>query len=174
MAYDFGHLKKSTTDNAPGLKKRVLVAPRRLFTTLAEPSAAGVTPGDKILISADHTFAVGDGWIELYTTLATAELIAESVGERDSRTTNPSLTCFHPGSYAAALEFAEEGKNEDWIVLVEGLNGEFIQIGEDTLEAEMSYAFNSGKVDGGQKGITFTFSSYGKLYVYEGAITLKP
>lgn len=174
MAYDFKKLGKSTSDNAPGLKKRVLVAPRSTFTALAEPGGAGAVAGDTIVISDPHTFGASDGFIEMYTTLATAELTAELVGERDSRTINPKVTAFHPGLYAEALEFGKMAKDEEWIVLVEQLDGSFIQLGQDGLECEITYSLGSGKVDGGSKGITFNIESFGDVFVYEGTITTKP
>lgn len=164
-------LKRTGQDNAPGIKKRVLVAPRSSFAILAEPAG---TVGNKLRIAADHTFELGMGWVELYTTLDTGSLTAETVGERDSRSTNPKVECFHPGIYAEALEFAEEAKNDEWIALVQQLDGTYVQLGSDGLECDITYSAGSGTVSSGANGLTFTIECFGKLFLYEGAITLKP
>ena len=95
--YEYNTLPKKQQDNAPGTKKRVFAAPSRLITAISAPTGAGTTPGDTIVIPGDHTFGASDGFFELYTTLDTSQLTAESVGERDSRGHNVKLECFHPG-----------------------------------------------------------------------------
>jgi len=173
MAYQT--LKKNKTrDNAPGLRKNIYFAERDWFTTLAVPVAPFTNPGDSLRISTDHVFEATKGFIGMHTTLATAELVAEMVGERESRTNNPSITAQHPGLTAEVIEFLQQMKSGDWIVLIETLAGEFIQLGEDGLECEVMYSFGSGKVDGGYQGVTATVSNFGKPYFYEGALVMYP
>lgn len=174
----FESLKKNKTrDNAPGLRKNIFLAERDWFVDadgLKKPVGPFTTPGASLKITTDHTFKVGKGFIPMHTTLATAELVGEMVGERESRTNNPSLSAQHPGLTAEVLEFHQMMKSGDWIVLVQTVSGEIIQIGEDGLEAEVMFSLGSGKVDGGYQGVTATISNYGKLYFYEGDITEYP
>lgn len=173
MAYQT--LKKNKVrDNAPGLRKNIYFAERDWFETLQKPAAPFANPGDSLKITTDHVFETGKGWIGMHTTLATAELVAEMVGERESRTNNPSLTAQHPGLTAEIIEFLQQMKSGDWIVIVETLAGEFIQIGEDGLECEVMYSFGSGRVDGGYQGVTATISNFGKPYFYEGDLLMYP
>ena len=174
MAYDYKKLGRRDGENLPGLKTRVLVAPRATFTTLEAPTNAGAVPGDSIVISGSHTFGLTDGWIEMYTTMDTSELTGETIGERDSRGNNPKATAFHPGLYAEALEFAQKAQNDQWIALIERPDGTFIQLGADGLECDITHSVASGKVSGGSNGITFTIETFSKLFIYEGAITMKP
>jgi hypothetical protein len=113
------------------------------------------------------------GFIELYGTLDTAELTAETVGDRDSRTTNPKFVFQNPGLDAEGIEFAEMAKNDEWIILVEQLNGSFIQLGQDGLECDLVPSRSSGKVSGGYTGQTFTAESFGPVFIYQGDITLR-
>lgn len=168
--------KNKTRDNAPGLRKNIFLAERDWFTdgTGLKTPGANVNPGDSLRITETHTFKDGFGFLAMHSTLATAELIGEMVGERESRTNNPSLTAQHPGLTAEVVEFLQQMKSGDWIVLVQTLAGEFIQLGEDGLECEVMYSFGSGKVDGGYQGVTATISNYGKPYFYEGDLTLFP
>lgn len=178
---DYKSLKKNTgKDNSPGIKKKVFAAPREWFDDanvaggLQGPIAPAVNPGDRYRIIADHNFIAGKGFIELYTTLDTGEFTAEAVGDRDSRTTNPKLVVQHPGLDAERIEFAELAKNDDWIVLFEGLGGTVYQMGQDGLECDIVPSRGSGKVSGGYFGSTYNVESFGPIFVYEGAITLKP
>ncbi len=176
MAY--ASLKKNKIrDNAPGIRKNIYLAERDWFldnTGLKAPVGPFTALGDSLRIVGNHEFKEGFGFLQFHTTLATAELVAEMVGERESRTNNPSLTAQHPGLTAEVVEFLQVMKAGDWIVLVQTLAGEFIQIGEDGLEAEVMYSFGSGKVDGGYQGVTATISNYGKPYFYEGDLTIFP
>jgi hypothetical protein len=174
---DYNKLTKRTSrSNAPGLKKKILVAPRSYFALdgLKKPADDPAVPGSSIRITEAHTFLAGKGWEELYTTLDTGELTGESVGERDSRTTNPKVVAMHPGLYAEALEFGEKAKGDEFIVLVEQLDSTFVQLGQDGLECDITYSFGSGKVSGGYNGLTFNIESFGPVFIYEGAITMKP
>lgn len=177
MAYNYKKLSKPVDkDNAPGLKKRILLAPRSSFLVLAEPISPAVAPGDRLRITADHTFGIADGWIEVYTTLDTATFMAEMVGERDSRTTNPKIEFYHPNLRAEALEMFEAGKNDEWIALIQPTDEEdaYIQLGKDGLELDMMYSLEVGTTSSGRNAIKGTIDGYGKIFFYEGVITLKP
>ncbi|AWW32435.1 hypothetical protein DN752_21070 [Echinicola strongylocentroti] len=174
----FESLKKNKTrDNAPGLRKTMWLAERDWFmadTGLAAPVAPFENPGDSLRISDTHTFETEFGFVPFHTTLATGELTGEMVGDRESRTNNPNLVGKHPGLTAEIVEFFQQKKNGDWIVLVQTLEGELIQLGEDGLECEVSFSFGSGTVEGGYQGVTVTITNYGKLFFYEGDITEYP
>jgi hypothetical protein len=180
MAFDYKHFKKRVgLDNAPGLKKKAFAAPRSWFAAtgglaVPTPDPMNPVPGENYLITGNHTFETGKGFIELYGTLDTAELTAETVGDRDSRTTNPKFVFQNPGLDAEGIEFAEMAKNDEWIILVEQLNGTFIQLGQDGLECDLVPSRSSGKVSGGYTGQTFTAESFGPVFIYQGDITMKP
>ena len=174
----FESLKKNKIrDNAPGLRKNILIAERDWFvalTGLKAPVGPFLLPGDTLRIVGNHEFITGRGFVPFHSTLATAELTGENVGDRESRTNNPSLVAQHPGLTAEIVEFFQSRKNGDWIVLQQTLAGEWIQMGEDGLEAEIMFSFGSGKVDGGYQGVTATISNFGKPYFYEGDIVYYP
>lgn len=160
--------------NRPGLKKRVYIAALSAFETIekvVDPDAADET---RITIAGDHTFPVGEGFIEFYTTLDTAKLMAESVGERDGKGHNPKVEFFHPGIKAEAMAFADACQSDEYIVLVETLEGEFLQLGEENIGVEISSNFDSGTVSSGRKGWSFVADTYGSLKLYTGTVTVKP
>lgn len=180
-SYDYKALKKNAgKDNSPGIKKKVYVAPRSWFDDAAiggglqGPVDPPVAAGDKYKITADHVFVTGEGFVEMYTTLDTGEFTAEAVGDRDSRTLNPKLVIQHPGLDAERIEFAQEVKNDEFIVLFEGLDGTIYQMGQDGLECDIVPSAGSGKVSGGYFGTTYNVENFGPIFIYEGAITLKP
>lgn len=170
---DLQHLPKKKEFNEPGIKKKVYVGDVTKMTTIAAAVTPPVLPGDEALITEDHIFEVLEGFIEMYTTQATGELTAETIGDLDSRAIAPKLEFFHPGIYAAVLEFARNAQICDFIILVEQLNGTFIQMGSEGLEMAISHAVGTGKTDGGAKGLTFTAEGFSPLFIYEGVITSK-
>ncbi len=174
----FESLKKNKIrDNAPGLRKDMLLAEREWFDDAADglkkPGAAA-NPGDTLRITETHAFVAGRGFVPFHTTLGTGQLTGEMVGDKESRTNKPTLVGKHPGLTAENVEFYQKLKSGDYIVLVRTLAGEYIQLGEDGLEAEVMFSFDSGTVESGYQGITATIENYGKLYFYEGDITLHP
>ena len=170
---DLTHLPKKKEFNEPGIKKNVYIGDVSLMTTVAAAVNPPVIPGDEALIADSHLFGVGDGFLKLYTTLDTGELTAETIGDLDSRAIAPKLEMFHPGIYEEALEFARNAQICDWIILVEQLNGKYVQMGIEGLEMSISHALGSGKVSGGGKGITFTAEGFSPIFIYEGTITEK-
>jgi hypothetical protein len=151
-------------------------APKRYFAEAGiKTPSANANPGDTVTISETHVFAdVAKGWLEFETTLDTAEFMAESVGERDSRTTNPKIPFQVPGITAAKLEAGYEVLSDDWIFLVPLLDGTILQVGTELLPCDVSLALNSGKVSGGYKGGTYEAETFGKVYIYTGDITKQP
>lgn len=172
----FESLKKNKTrDNAPGLRKNIWIAEVDWFEDagLQVPGAA-TNPGDSLRITTDHVFKTDYGFIPFHTTLGTTQLTGEMVGDKESRTNKPTLVGKHPGLTAEIVEFFQTRKSGDYIVLVQTLEGEVIQLGEDGLECEIMFSFDSGTVESGYQGVTATIENYGKLYFYEGDITEYP
>ncbi|MBA3899389.1 MAG: hypothetical protein H0X62_04125 [Bacteroidetes bacterium] len=172
--YDYQNLLKRLRDNEPGTKKKVFIAPRSAFETLSKPAANPANAGDHLRIAADHVFKVGEGFTVLYTTLDTGKLLAEKIGDRDSRGKNIKFEGKHPGLYAEAAAYEDDAKNDEHIVLVEILDGTVVQLGSDGLECDVTGTYDSSTVSGGYNGWMFLIESFGKLFFYEGAIELKP
>lgn len=174
----FESLKKNKTrDNAPGIRKTIWIAERDWFadaTGLVAPVPPFTNPGDSLRIATSHTFKTGFGFIPFHSTLGTGQLTGEMVGDKESRTNKPTLVGKHPGLTAEIVEFFQKTKSGDYIVLVQTLAGEVIQLGEDGLECEIMFSFDSGTVESGYQGVTATIENYGKLYFYEGDITEYP
>ena len=162
-------------ENRPGLTQNVYLAPVRDFDALQVPTDSGLMDGSSVTIAGDHTFQAGRGWIQMYTTLESAQLIAETVGERDGRGQRLELTAFRPGVKAVNIEFAKKATYDRFILLVETLEGDYVQMGSKTLAVECTSAnMDTGTVGGGRKGYTFTFDTFDGPFVYQGAITELP
>jgi len=160
--------------NRPGVKKTVYLAPLRAFDVIgavADPEAADNT---RITVATDHTFQATEGFIKCYTTADTGQLLAESVGERDGRNHSVKLNFFHPGAKADALAFADAAQYDEYIILAETLEGDFIQLGEADLGADIMSNFDSGTLSSGRKGWSFTAEYFGSLKLYTGTVTVKP
>jgi hypothetical protein len=174
MAYVYGQRPKKQQENSPGTKKRIYLARTSDFLALQVPVAAGAGDGDTVEIATAHTFAAPDGFVEIYATFDTGELTMDMAGERDSRIWNNKLVCQHPGLYKEMLEMANWVKDEDFIALVEMMDGSVVQLGADGTECDVTVQGSSGKNSGGYKGFTFTIENFGTPYLYTGVITKKP
>ncbi len=169
LMFTFAHVSKAVSDKNAGLMSPVYVARRSTFTTLQTYAGA-----DGVLISSNHAFSGTDGFLKVYCTQDKAKLMLESMGGRDNRGAKQTLEFYYPGNDVAAAKFFRNAKNEDWIVLVKAPNGTVFQIGEDGLEAEISYTYDTGTLsaeENGFKGKVEAFSK-GGLIIYTGTITL--
>lgn len=164
-------------DNTPGLLGYILWAPVSWFATIAKaPKYDGTgTPGASAVITGNHTFKAGKGFLRLYITLDSNELKGEVVGERDGRGQKITFDGFHPGNKAAALELVNIVKNVDGIMLVPDADGTYIQVGAEGLPVELAPSYGSGKLSGGRRGITVKGECYAiGIKLYEGDVVEKP
>jgi hypothetical protein len=176
--YNYGNVAKSTTGNAPGSCK-ILIGPLSYFASIATPDAPGAA-GDTATISGTHTFDSGDfGWIQLEGNVKVKNTgTGTTVGELGSRTMTQEVTMQVAGLNAELLEFIEGGLNEEYIILVADgcacANGtpEYLQYGCESLPVNLTAEIGLGTIDGGFKGATLKFMSYGVPKVYTGGITL--
>ncbi|RSK45187.1 hypothetical protein [Hymenobacter rigui] len=165
-------------DNTPGLLGYVLFAPEAWFTTIAKApkySAAQAKAGDSVIITENHTFKTGLGWLKLYITLDSNQLKADIVGERDGRGLKVSFEGFHPGNKPQSLEFLNLVKNIGGIMLVPDADGTYIQVGAEGLPVELTPNFDSGKLSSGRRGSMVKGEAYATgLRIYAGDVIEKP
>lgn len=174
--YNYGNIAKDTSVK-PGSCK-LLIGPKSYFSAIAAPSTHAAA-GDSKTISGDHTFTVGKGFIECLGTVKQKSTgKGSTVGEMGSKTMKMEITAMVGGTSAALLEFIEGGLNNDFIILAAdgclcGVDADqYLQFGCENLPAQLSAEIDLGTVEGGFKGVTLKFESYGVPNVYTGDITL--
>lgn len=173
--YDYSALTgPEGADNDPGLEQGIWIAPLSAFDTLEVPTAAGLVAGDSLIIPTAHTFNIDEGFVPMYTTKDTGKLMSEPIGERDGRGHMPKLEFFHPGSDAAAAEFAYAAKNDNFIILVRTANGKVLQLGREGMGADIVGTYDTGTLSSGRNGWTFACEVFGKIFEYAAAIEEKP
>ena len=163
-------------ENTPGLLGYVLFAPTSYFALIAQaPKYDAAAPaGTSAIITANHTFKQGLGFLRIYITLDSNQLKGDVTGERDGRGLKLSYEGFHPGNRPESLELLNIVKNIDGIMLVPDADGTYIQVGADGLPVELSIGFDSGKLSGGRRGSMVKAECYSTgLKIYKGDVTIK-
>lgn len=168
-------------DNLSGVMQTVLIAPRSWFATVAKPDPL-VGGGYDVVITGDHTFTVGKGFIKLYTTYDTGKLIAKFSDQPDKTGGAIEFEGFIPGIKKETLQFLRNAPNNSWIVLVQDTNADpvtgerpYYQIGEEHLQGFVSGEFATNNLTGDRKGTTVKVQGFAAgLVLYEGVRTLKP
>lgn len=175
MSYDYTNVGLNDSNNNTGLSEKLLIAPTNWLTTIATPSATPSAPGDEVLITADHVFDTGKGFIEIDATQDTVDLISEIVGDNaDSLSNKFTLNGFLAGLTPENLEFVKNMKNDSFIILMKDCN-RYYQLGSNCGSLVKGQGtISTGKRSGGAKGHNLTFTAYSELFVYEGTVTLKP
>lgn len=174
--YNYGNIAKSTGLNKPGACK-LLIAPLSYLSSIKKPTASS-SAGDTKTISQTHTFESGKGFIEALGNVRNKNTAKGSaIGELGSRSMKVEITAMVAGLNAPLLELLESGTNEDWIVLLEDGccevgNPKYMQFGCEDVPANMTAEIDYGTIEGGFKGATLKFESYGVPNVYTGTVTL--
>lgn len=174
--YNYGNIAKETTVK-PGSCK-ILIGIKSYFTSIAVPTAHAAA-GESKTISDDHTFTSGKGFIEClgYVRQKGAGK-GSTVGELGSKTMKWEISVPVSGLSAPLLEFIEGGLNNDFIILAAdgclcGVDADtYLQFGCENIPAQLSVDGDLGTIEGGFKGATLKFESYGVPNVYTGEIDL--
>lgn len=160
--------------NRPGLYQLAYIAPLSAFLDIKEVADVNGEGAARIEIVGDHTFGANEGFERIFTTKDTAQLLAESIGEKDGKSHDTKVNFFYPGAYADAMGFADKAQYDDHIILVQTLENQWIQVGYKNLGADITSNFDSGTLSSGRKGWSFVAQAYGRLCLYDGVITEKP
>lgn len=157
--------RRNGRENMGGFSTVLYFAPISSFTDvgLMEP-VGGNEPGQSVLITSAHVFKTGKGWIKAHTTLDTAKLASEQIGERGGRAQKQTGEFFYPAISPLATELARNAQNDEFIILLKDINprstDRFIQIGSRDLPAEIMSKLDSGTISSGRKGYTFMFEAF--------------
>jgi hypothetical protein len=154
-----------------------LIATEDIATWGKINDANASTAGANAIVDTEHIPAVGKKFIKIYHNTDRSQLMAETVGERDSERLFAKAEIMVPGNDAELAEFSEEVLGKDYLLLLKEpqcKTGEIIQVGTECNPVRLRPKFESGTATGGVKGWTFEAESREKFYFYTGAITLEP
>jgi hypothetical protein len=171
-------------DNAQTLKNReggyknvVYYAPIETFESLKAPAASPTVLGDKKKITTAHTFATDEGFIALTSKLHSVTMKTDSVGEDESARSSHVAEFIVLGDSAEHLEQFEGIKATPGIWLLKDsacASGEFIQLGDDCLQATFKFEFTGNTTKEGLKEYKGTVTILDKKYYYSSTVTEKP
>ncbi|MBS1684753.1 MAG: hypothetical protein JSS76_08365 [Bacteroidetes bacterium] len=129
-------------------------------------------------ISTTHTFPAGEGFKTGYVQPDSHTGKAATAGNKGSQTLKNEFQVFLPGINDANLTFVKQALNGEFITLHKDAdcdNPLILQLGNDCKGAILTAALEIGTTEpNGQKGFMLTFTWPGIMYIYEGAITMKP
>lgn len=172
----YAHLK-TPQNQGSGLSDTFLFAPVSYFEEegIKCPDPAATTLETQTVISTDHVFKTGMGFIEVICKPQKNNLAAATTGEAGSLRFNPTLTVNIPGSYAKLHGTMKTLINEPLIVLVKDPNcssEQYYQLGCDCIFAyATSSNFATGTLSDGSKGYDLTISAPAEaIMTYTGAV----
>lgn len=159
--------KRNGRENMGGFSMIAYFAPLSAFATFKGVKTTS-NPGDSVTIDGAHTFVSTKGLIKCYTTLDTAKLATEVIGERGGKSHKISGELFYPSMSKLGAELAKNCVNDEFVLFLKDINpgGKIIQIGTQDLPAEIMPKFDSGTISSGRKGFTFSFEAYALSLLY--------
>jgi len=170
-------LKADITNEQGGYRNRFLFAPRATFTVIAGVVSPYAALGDKVKITADHTFAVDDGFIEWTCKRHSATHTTEPVGDAGSQSLLHKYSVIVLGDGAATLEQMRELLNDDLICLMQDQDcaaEEYVQFGDECLSPDVKISFTGNTTKEGLKEYKLEMEVKDKKFFYSGDVALKP
>jgi hypothetical protein len=177
MTFVLSDIPKPSGNNSPGMSEEILIATKS--SILAFPGViAYANPGDTLVLDGDITFEAADGFVSLYATKDTVQLLIKKVGMKDSKGWNIELPFFVPSLNAAFAELLSA--DPDVLLLVKKpdcVGTEYMAFGTDCRALEVTGDFDSSLAndDSGRHGWSAMISGYlPTFHYYNGTITMKP
>lgn len=163
----YTHVTRQSTNNPPGVRKTLLIAPLSWFNVIQSPSNAGSTIGDTIVTSSAHTFVTGTptkGFVQIYTTDGTGSASVKQVGERDSKGVTGTFEGWHPGLNIQLMEMMAQ--DDEFMILIGDPDcgvDTYLQYGDRCNPCYMKdWEYTTGQKGGnGKRGIKMMFDWYG-------------
>lgn len=161
-----------------GYTAKIWVAAVGDFTSIKAP-VVGETPalGDTKKITTAHTFGVGGGFVALSCRKDSVKITGGSVGEAGAKQPEWTLTAIITGDSAEHLEQMEGFLNDELIILAKDQKipapTDHIQLGDESVQAEMTVEFDSQDTATGAKFYRLTAKIRGHRYFYSGTVTEK-
>lgn len=178
MAYELVDIVKPSGSNSQGMSETILIADREKI--LAFPSTKTPTnPGDTLRLDGDITFdeLKGDGFVKIYATQDTVQLMLTPVGQKDSRGWSVNLDFWCPGLNAPFAELLAADPN--LVVLAkrpECDDSEWVCLGNTCRGVGISGEYDSAlsNDEGGRNGWSGKISGFvPQYYFYSGEVTMK-
>lgn len=168
-------------DNVGGIQHtQIFAAKTGWFTAIQKVKNRenAATNDELVVISTDHTFNVGYGFVQITAIPKTGNIESASAGDLDGKVKNDVFAFAVAGSKVETLAFEREWLNEDTIFLVKEVDGTIRQIGTEEIPARVetsTHSLGGGGFDGGKK-TSFEIHGWGagSAPIYTGAITLMP
>lgn len=177
MAYELIDIERPAGNFAPGMSEMILLADPKKVLVFPGTTTSPTNPGDTLRLEGDITFGEGDGWVQVYATLDTVQLMLTKVGQKDSRGWNAGIDFWCPGPNPAFAELLAGDPNVIALVRQPDCAAtEFIVLGDKCRSLGISGEYDSSLAndESGRNGWSGKIEGYlPKFYFYSGEITMK-
>lgn len=168
---------KEPGNHPPGMSEIIYMCQKQDVLVFPGVMDTPTAPGDTIRITEDITFDEGDGFVPVYATQDTVELILKKVGQKDSTGWSAQVNFFVPGLNAPWGELRSADPDLIFLVKRPDCDGtEFIVLGNKCRSMKLTGEFGSGKSDdeSGRHGWSEVATGYlNAYYHYTGEVTIK-
>lgn len=178
MAYELADIVKQGGSNAPGMSEQIKICLKSDILAFPATVSPVVNPEDALTLDGDITFDTGDGFVDVYATKDTVQLMLKKVGQKDSRGFNAELNFFIPALHKQFAALLVEDPDVVFLVKKPDCAGtEWIVLGSDCRGIEVNGDFDSDLAnnESGRHGFSAKGQGYiPKFFFYTGTVTMKP
>lgn len=166
---NYGNISKSTqTGKSGGYKPALYFSEVADITTWQRPTGSPVALGDKVKITAAHTWASGKGaylWdTQVHSVKHTSAVVGEIGAQEFEHTAEMIVIGDNPSTYEQMIN----ALNDDKVIWLKDsdclTNDSYIQMGDDCSPVEVSAVFDGKTTKEGQKIYTVTIKSKKKFF----------
>lgn len=177
MAYELVDIVKPSGSNSQGMSETILIADRNKVLSFPPTTISPAVPGDTLRLEGDITFDEDEGFVKVYATQDTVQLMLTPVGQKDSRGWNVNLDFWCPGLNAPFAELL--AADPDLVALVkrpECDDSEWVCLGNTCRGVGISGEYDSAlsNDESGRNGWSGKISGFvPQYYFYSGEVTMK-
>lgn len=166
---NYGNLPKaSQTGKTGGYKPALYFSPIEDITAWSRPTNAPAALGDKVKITAAHTWAANLGAYKWDAQIHTVKLTTATVGEEGAYELEHTAELVVLGDNPSTFEQMVQALNDDKVIWLKDAdcieNDSYVQLGDDCVPVTASIAFDGKTTKEGQKGYTVTIKCKKKFF----------
>jgi hypothetical protein len=165
----YSNLKQSEQKGtAGGFKPVLFFSPVSAITTWGRPIAVPVALGDKVKVTAPHTFAASAAAIRWEAKLHSITVKSAPVGDEGAQELEHTAEAIFLGDNPETFEQIESMLNDQMVIWVKNPNCQesdgYVQLGDDCIPVTVTPEYDSKTTKDGKAEYKITFKSKRKLF----------
>lgn len=142
------------TKSLPGIRRRAFFIPKIQITAWPAVDESAATPALRTMIAGNFTLEALMTFFELDGVIKKMKVTSEPQGPPESSSLLNKLSLVHPGTAEEAADFARQANRDDYVYIVQQMDGKFRVIGSEHFRTTTKVSQDLGNEGDESKGTT--------------------